>query len=91
MDFFDYITGITIGSIAAEMATELEEPWKPLFAMLLYGGITLLLSVASNKFPRARRYFYGTSIILMDAGVLYRGNLKKAKLDLNEFMVLCRQ
>ena len=28
--FFDYITGITIGSIAAEMATELEEPWKPL-------------------------------------------------------------
>ena len=91
LDFFDYITGITIGSIAAEMATELEEPWKPLFAMLLYGGITLLLSVASNKFPRARRYFYGTSIILMDAGVLYRGNLKKAKLDLNEFIVLCRQ
>lgn len=30
LDFFDYITGITIGSIAAEMATELEEPWKPL-------------------------------------------------------------
>jgi len=29
-DFFDYITGITIGSIAVEMATELEEPWKPL-------------------------------------------------------------
>ena len=26
LDFFDYITGITIGSIAAEMATELEEP-----------------------------------------------------------------
>ena len=30
LDFFDYITGITIGSIAVEMATELEEPWKPL-------------------------------------------------------------
>jgi uncharacterized membrane protein YcaP (DUF421 family) len=29
LDFFDYITGITVGSIAAEMATELEEPWKP--------------------------------------------------------------
>ena len=36
LDFFDYITGITIGSIAAEMATELEEPWKPLVAMILY-------------------------------------------------------
>ena len=56
LDFFDYITGITIGSIAAEMATELEEPWKPLTAMVLYGGITVLLSVISNRFPRSRKY-----------------------------------
>ena len=48
LDFFDYITGITIGSIAAEMATELEEPWKPLIAMLIYGGVTVLLSVISR-------------------------------------------
>ena len=33
---FDYINGITVGSIAAEMATELEEFWKPLLAMVLY-------------------------------------------------------
>ena len=45
LDFFDYITGITIGSIAAEMATELEEPWKPMIAMVIYGGITLALSL----------------------------------------------
>lgn len=91
LDFFDYITGITIGSIAAEMATELEEPWKPLIAMLIYGGVTVLLSVISHKFPRSRKYLNGTPTILMDHGKLYRGNLKKAKLDLSEFMVLCRQ
>ena len=91
LDFFDYITGITIGSIAAEMATELEEPWKPLTAMVIYGGVTLLLSVLSNKFPRARKYLNGTPTILMDHGRLYRKNLKKAKLDLSEFMVMCRQ
>lgn len=45
LDFFDYITGITIGSIAAEMATELEKPWKPMIAMVIYGGITLALSL----------------------------------------------
>ena len=66
LDFFDYITGITIGSIAAEMATELEEPWKPLIAMALYGGITLLMSILSNKLPRARKYLNGTPTILMD-------------------------
>lgn len=91
LDFFDYITGITIGSIAAEMATELEQPWKPLIAMVIYGGITLLLSVVSNKFPRARKYLNGTPTILMDHGKLYYENLKKAKLDLSEFMVMCRQ
>lgn len=91
LDFFDYITGITIGSIAAEMATELEEPWKPLTAMVIYGGATLLLSIIANKFPRTRKYLNGTPTILMDHGKLYHENLKKAKLDLSEFMVMCRQ
>ena len=91
LDFFDYITGITIGSIAAEMATELEQPWKPLTAMVVYGGATWLLSVLSIKFPRLRKYLNGTPTILMDHGKLYRENFKKAKLDLSEFMVMCRQ
>lgn len=91
LDFFDYITGITIGSIAAEMATELEKPWKPLTAMVIYGGITVLLSFISNKFPRSRKYLNGTPTILLDHGKLYYENLKKSKLDLNEFMVMCRQ
>ncbi len=91
LDFFDYIAGITIGSIAAEMATELEEPWKPFVAMIIYGGATLLLSIISIKFPRTRKYLNGTPTILMDNGKLYRENLKKAKLDLSEFMVMCRQ
>ena len=90
-DFFDYITGISIGSIAAEMATELEEPWKPLAAMVIYGGATLLLSIVSKRFPRSRKYLNGTPTILMDHGKLYYENLKKAKLDLSEFMVMCRQ
>lgn len=91
LDFFDYITGITIGSIAAELATELEEPWKPLIAMIIYGIVTLLLSIISNKLPRSRKYLNGTPTILMDHGKLYRENLKKAKLDLSEFMVMCRE
>lgn len=91
LDFFDYITGITIGSIAAEMATELEEPWKPLIAMIIYGSVTLLLSSVTIKIPRVRKFLNGTPTILMDHGKLYRENLKKSKLDLSEFMVLCRQ
>ncbi len=91
LDFFDYITGITIGSIAAELATELEKPWKPLVAMLVYGAITVILTFMTSKLPRMRKFINGTPTIVLDNGKLYRQNMKKAKLDLSEFMVMCRQ
>lgn len=91
LDFFDYITGITIGSIAAEMATELEDPWKPLIALVIYGGISVILSIVTSKFPRSRKFINGTPTIIMNDGIIYRKNMKKARLDLSEFMVMCRQ
>lgn len=91
LDFFDYITGITIGSIAAELATELEKPWKPLVAMLVYGVITVILTLVTSKLPKMRKFINGTPTILMNNGKIYRKNMKKAKIDLSEFMVRCRQ
>ena len=91
LDFFDYISGITIGSIAAEFATELEEPWKPLVALAVYGSVSVLLSMLTHKFPKTRKFINGTPSILMSGGKIYRDNLKKSKLDLSEFMLLCRE
>lgn len=91
LDFFDYITGITIGSIAAELATELEKPWKPFVAMVIYGTVAVALSLLTSKLPRIRKYINGTPTIIMNGGKIYRKNLKKAKLDLSEFLMLCRQ
>lgn len=91
LDFFDYITGITIGSIAAELATELEEPWKPLIAMVVYGMVAVILTAVTNKFLRARKFINGTPTIIMNNDKIYRKNMKKAKIDLSEFMVMCRQ
>ena len=91
LDFFDYISGITIGSIAAELATELESPHKPLIALVVYGFASVLLNVLSRKFPKSRKYINGTPTILMNSGKIYRTNLKKAKLELSEFLLLCRE
>ncbi len=91
LDFFDYITGITIGSIAAEMATELEKPWMPAIAMIVYGIIAFSLNLITSKFPRTRKYINGSPAILMNNGKLYRKNMKKAKLDLSEFLMMCRE
>ena len=48
MSMFDYINGITIGSIAAEMATSLENDWwLPLTAMIVYALAAIVLSYIS--------------------------------------------
>ena len=74
-----------------DVATELEKPWKPLIALGIYGGVSVLLSLLTHKFPKTRKYINGTPTILMNNKRLYRKNLQKAKLDLSEFMLLCRE
>ena len=91
LDFFDYVSGITIGSIGAELATELDEPHRPLIALGIYGVVSVVLNLLTDKLPHTRRFINGAPTILMNDGRLYRGNLKKAKLDLSEFMLLCRE
>lgn len=92
LEFFDYITGITIGSIAAELATTLDEPWwKPTISMFVFGAVTVGLSFLTRFMSRTRKFINGTPTIILNNGKLYRENMKKAKLDLSEFMLLCRQ
>lgn len=91
LDFFDYLCGITVGSIAAELATELEKPTEPLIAMAVYGAVSVTLAFITHKFPRTRKYINGSPTILYNDGKLYRKNMKKSKIDLTEFLLLCRE
>lgn len=91
MSMFDYIIGITIGSIAAEMSTSLEESYvQPLTAMIVYALVAVLLAIVTSKSIRARRVIEGAPIVLLSHGELYRCNLRKAKMDVSEFLVQCR-
>lgn len=91
LNMFDYINGITIGSIAAEMATTLDSSFiQPLIAMIIYALVTFGLSLASCKSLTIRRFFTGKSIFLYDKGKVFKENFKVAKYDMNEFLVQCR-
>ncbi len=91
MSMFDYINGITIGSIAAEMATSLDENFvEPLVAMIVFGVSTFLISLLTMKSMKARRLFEGKPLILLNNGELYEENLSKAKIDVSEFLEQCR-
>ena len=91
MSFFDYVIGITIGSIAAEMSTNLElEWWKGITAMAVWAIIGLLLSVITQKSIKARRFISGEPIIIMQKGKVIKKNLKKAKLDIDDLIASAR-
>lgn len=91
LSLFDYIIGISIGSIAAQMAVSLDEDFtRSIEAMIIYALVTILISYLNNKSITMRRFFSGTPIILMKDGQIYEKNLLKAKLDINEFLTECR-
>lgn len=91
LSMFDYIIGITIGSIAAEMSTALENDFmQPLLAMIIYALASVVISFVSYKSLKVNRFLTGPSLILLDNGEIYRKNLKKAKLDITEFLMQCR-
>ena len=91
LSVFDYINGITIGSIAAELATELEKPLRPLLAMVIYALLTVVLEALALKYQRLRKFISGTPSIILDNGKLYRETMKKARLDPTESLIQCRQ
>ena len=97
MSMFDYINGITIGSIAAEMATSLEKDWwLPLTAMVVYALAAIVLSYISVKSMAARRVISGKPLILMDHDIVDETNLNRQqfatidKIDLSEMLLQCR-
>lgn len=91
LNMFDYINGITIGSIAAELATgEFTDIYDGVMAMVIYSLVAILLTVLSQKSLSLRRFITGKSIIIFDNGKFYNKNLSTAKIDINEILVMCR-
>ncbi len=91
LSMFDYVNGITIGSIAAEMATSLEDDFlKPLLAMVIYALAAILISIVTSKSLKARKILTGRPLILYENGKIYKKNLKHAKLDISELLTQCR-
>lgn len=91
LSFFDYVVGITIGSVAAEMCTNLDiEWWKGVTAMAVYTLLDVLFIVLSQKSIKARRIISGLPIILIDNGKIIKHNVKKARIELDDLISYAR-
>ena len=92
LNFFDYVIGITIGSIAAEYAVvrdiHLAEGLTALVVITLFSIAFSYISVKSYK---GRKILDGVPIILIENGKIIESNLQKAKLNINDLLEECRQ
>lgn len=91
LTFYDYIVGITIGSIAAVMAIDDQIDWYLCaIAMILYIAVSIFFSWITTKNIKAREVLTGTPHILIFHGKIIEENLKKVHFDINDLLTQCR-
>lgn len=92
LNFFDYVVGITIGSIAADISLDIEKDMiAGIAALFIYGGISYIISLVSMKSILARRFFIGVPTVLVEKGKIIESGLKKSKIDVNDLLMEARE
>lgn len=92
LNMFDYIIGISIGSIAASLSVDNSINYADgIIAIIVYGVMATAISFLTTKFIKFRRFFTGTPSILMKNGKFIYSNLKKSRLDINDFLQVARE
>jgi uncharacterized membrane protein YcaP (DUF421 family) len=92
ISFFEYVSGITIGSIAGEVIMGLDgDMWHGVLAIGVFGGITLLVDILSLKSKKLRDMVDGKGTIIIKDGKIMEDNLKKEKYSLDDLGSLLRQ
>jgi len=92
LSFFEYISGITIGSIAGEAITGLENSIiQGLLSIAIFISITLLVDYLALKSKSVRNLVDGRGTVLIKDGKVLEENLKKEKYTIDELSALLRQ
>ena len=92
LEFIDYTVGISLGSIAAEMATNTETPFYYfLMAMTIFFALALLVAIVGRKCTFLKRVLKGKPITLVYDGKINYKELKKSKIDVNDLLSMLRE
>lgn len=92
LSFFNYITGITIGSIAANIVSIRNENFLGELVVLLWWCILgILIDYLSFKVPFTRGLIVGDPTIIIKNGSISEKSLKKTKLTIDNLTMLLRE
>jgi uncharacterized membrane protein YcaP (DUF421 family) len=92
LTFFDYVIGITVGSIAASMTTDLHNRLFPqLIGLTTWIAMALLLQVISLKSRKLTKIIDGEPVVLVHNGKILEDNLAKVRLKNVELLETLRE
>lgn len=92
LEFIDYTVGISLGSIAAEMATSKDIPFYYfLIAMTIFFLLALLVAIIGRKNTFLKRILKGKPSTLIYEGKIDYTQLKKNKIDVNDLLSMLRE
>ena len=87
LSLFDYVISISIGNFAAEMTMNLDsQVLSGAISVVIFGLIAMIVSIITMKSIILRRFFIGTPTILIQDGKFIYKNLKRVKIDINDFL-----
>ncbi len=92
LSLFEYITGITIGSIAAYVSLELRESWLlGVIALVVWSAVSLLMEFLTLKSKMFRDWIEGKGSVLIKDGKIMEDNVKKSRLTVDELLEQLRK
>ena len=90
--YFDYIAGITLGSIAADISVEPAVQVLPgIYSLLVWSTLTFLLSFITQKSYAAGNFFDGQPDIIIKNVKIIKDKIKKAHLNMDDITMLLRE
>ena len=91
MNMFDYIIGITLGSIVADVSMDIEKNLlSGISCILLYCFISIIISELSLKSIKLREFFNGKDTIIIERGKLLKKNMKSCKITVTAARTILR-
>lgn len=92
LTFFHYITGITFGSIASEIASQAETPFLDgLISLIWWSALTYFLTIITIKSKKVRVLVDDKPTIVVQNGLILEAALKKNRLHMDELTMMLRE
>lgn len=87
LTFFDYILGITIGSTASSLTTDLtSRPWPHWVGLFTWTFLSIVLQFITLKSERASAYLDGSPTVVIQDGKILEDAMRKARYRLSDLL-----